>query len=414
MRKAIIILAIASCCWNMAEAQPTTSVDSLYSESLGRTMPFSVLLPSDYNPVNSYPFLYLFHGVGGNHQTWLDRSDIEDYVDEFPMVVIMPEGELSFYVNAYTDPKDRFEDFLINDLLSHVRRNYSTDPDKQAIAGFSMGGFGAVTLALKHPGLFQHVISICGAISGARDLEEIKTQPNVAGLIPTFDRVFGEEPNDFRVAHDPFELYKNTPPENLPYVFIINGAHDPGRNVVEGQKEFADSLRSYGAYFEYHELPGAHNYVRTGDAALKLVFQRMTYLKDKTARSFTNLLAKKIADDGVAKAISWYNQNVKATKDSPYYIDMAELNQLGYTLLDENKTDESIAVFQLVIELYPKSANLYDSMSDAYIAKGDTAMAIEAVKNCLKLIPDDPALSDNFAQQLNEIAEEKLKRLGEE
>ena len=49
------------------------------------------------------------------------------------MIVIMPEGENSFYVNAYTEPKDRFEDYLINDLPNYIQQNYPIDRDNQAI-----------------------------------------------------------------------------------------------------------------------------------------------------------------------------------------------------------------------------------------------------------------------------------------
>ncbi|MCP4581151.1 MAG: prolyl oligopeptidase family serine peptidase [candidate division Zixibacteria bacterium] len=414
MRKVILILVMAACCWNMASAQPSVHTDSLYSENLGRTMPFSVLLPSDYDPATTYPVLYLLHGVGSNYQSWLNLSDIENHVDIFPMIVIMPEGELSFYVNAYAEPKDRFEDYLIIDLPKYIEEKYSIDPTNRIIAGYSMGGYGAITLALKHPGLFQYMISICGVIDGARDLEENKTHPNSAALIPVFDRVFGEKPNDFRVAHDPFDLYRKTSPENIPYAFIINGIYDPNLDLMAGQKEFADSLFSYGAYYEYHELPGGHNYDRTGDAALKLVFERMVYFKDKRPRSFANLLERKIADDGIDEALSWYNLDVKTNENSPYYIDVNELNRMGYTLSGQGKGDEAVAVYKLAIGVNPKSANLYDSMSDTYIAKGDTTGAIKAVKTCLKLIPDDPDLPANFAGQLKQIAEDKLKALGNE
>lgn len=409
MRKAIVLIVFAACNWNITSAQPSSRVDSLYSESLGRIMPFSVLLPSGYNPGSSYPVLYLFHGRGADYQTWISRSDIEEYIDIFPMVVVMPEGEMSFFINAYTEPKDRFEDYLIIDLQKYVNEKYSIDSVRQAIGGFSLGGYGAMTLALKHPGLFQYVISICGTISGVRDLEEIKTGPNIADLIPFLDRVFGKEPNDYRIAHDPFELYKEIPPEDLPYIFLINGIRDPNNGVVTGQREFASLLENHGAYYEYHEVPGRHGYESTGNAALNLVFQRMAYLKVKKPRSIANLLERKIADDGIAEAISWYNLAIKTTEDSPYYIDRNELNQLGYALINESKTEEAIAVFQLAIEAYPKSANLYDSISDAYIAKGDTAGAINAVKECIKLIPDDPFLSDDFALELKQIAEDKLK-----
>lgn len=411
MRNIIIIFVITLCGWQIADGQASSSVDSLYSESLGRTVPFSVLLPSGYDPAVKYPVMYLLHGVNSDYQTWLNRSDIEVHIDTYPMVVIMPNGELSFYINAYNEPKDRFEDYLINDLPEYVEQKYSVDTGKQVIAGFSMGGYGATTLALKHPERFKYAVSISGALSGARRIEELKARPSLAFLVPALNRVFGEEPNDYRVAHDPFELYKKTPPEKLPYFFLIFGSDDPNPDIITDQKEFSGLLNDYGAYYEYHEVPGQHNYSRTGDAAVSLLFARMAYLDTHTPRSFTSMLEKKITTDGIVGVMAWYHRDIKPRQDSPYYIDMAELNGLGYRLIDEGRHDEAIAVFGIAVDAFPQSANINDSMSDAYLAKGDTAKAIKAVRRCLELIPADSSLGENFAADLKEIAENKLKSL---
>ncbi len=73
----------------------------------------------------------------------------------------MPEGESTYYTNSVDHPHDRFEDYIVTDLISDVETKVPADPSRRAIAGVSMGGFGAIKLALKHPGLYKFV----GALS---------------------------------------------------------------------------------------------------------------------------------------------------------------------------------------------------------------------------------------------------------
>lgn len=78
----------------------------------------------------------------------------------------MPEGSSSYYTNAVDPPQDRYEDYIVNDLILDVERRFPVAPGRsnRAIVGISMGGFGAVKLALRHPDLFSFVGGISSAI----------------------------------------------------------------------------------------------------------------------------------------------------------------------------------------------------------------------------------------------------------
>ncbi|PKL87146.1 MAG: serine hydrolase [Ignavibacteriae bacterium HGW-Ignavibacteriae-2] len=93
-----------------------------------------------------------------------------------------------------------------------------------------------------------------------------------------------------------------------------------------------------------------------------------------------------IEDNGINEAIETYNRLKNNEKES-FNFRENELNNLGYFLLNQNRTDEAIEIFKLNIEAYPKSANTYDSMGEAYMKKGDNVSAIRFYKTSLELNP---------------------------
>ena len=415
MRKVIIVLFIVFLTYADEISATSSHIDSLYSPSLARTMRFSIILPSDYDSMSKYPVLYLLHGGGGNHQTWLNYTNIEDYVDEYPMIVIMPDGgESSFYLNSHTDPQNRYEDYMINDLPNFVQQKYAIDTTRQSIAGFSMGGFGALVLGLRHPDRFWFAASLSGPIMIPRDLETINQLPRYKHHVATMDKIFGETPNEFRASHNVFQLYKKTPVDKLPYIFLITGIQDRYSEIFTTQKEMADSLKTYGANFEYHEIPGKHKYSQIGNTAIPIILQRMESIRKKGGViSLANMLSKTQAEKGIDQAINRFNylKDNSGNTYFPYYLDRNEMNKLGYALLEMDKIDEAISVFKLNIDSFPKSANAYDSISDAYLKNGENELALEYAEKTLNALSDDPYESAMEKDQLKRWAKEKIERI---
>lgn len=256
-----------------AYAQAIARVDSFYMPSLGKTKKLSILLPAQYNPRSQYPVLYLLHGYTGGHQDWLTRTKIRDYVGNIPLIVVMPDAENSWYVNSATEPNDRFEDYFMKDLPHYINKMYSVDTTRQAIAGLSMGGYGAVMLALKHPTRFRFAASLSGAITFPRGLNDT-TRPAERSLFPSLKRAFGEKPNNGRAAGDVFLLYRQTAKDSLPYLYFVIGNQDGYRSFLPAHRAFTDLLRSYGAAYEYHETPGGHSW-QYWDREIQPVLNRM-------------------------------------------------------------------------------------------------------------------------------------------
>lgn len=240
-------------------AQSTAKVDSFYMASLGKTKKFSVILPAGYNAANRYPVLYLLHGHGGSYDNWSTLTRITEYVKAIPLIIVMPDGENSWYVNSAVEPRDRFEDYIVNDLPAYIQKLYAVDTTRQAIAGLSMGGYGALMLALKHPAKYRFAGGLSSAITYPREISD-STRPEGRGLLPSLRQAFGDHMNGFRNAHDVFYLYKQTPKTTLPYLYMSIGIQDGFRRFLPAHRAFTDLLRTYGAPYEYHETQGGHDW----------------------------------------------------------------------------------------------------------------------------------------------------------
>lgn len=115
-----------------------------------------------------------------------------------------------------------------------------------------------------------------------------------------------------------------------------------------------------------------------------------------------------ILEEGVEPAKKLFYRFLEEYPDS---FNEETINSTGYTLLNAGKVEESIEVFKLNTEIFPDSANTYDSLSDAYIRNKDIDKAIEAVKKTLEKIPFDTSRDKAFLDSLKNSAVEKLKKL---
>lgn len=137
--------------------------DSVKSNILNRSVSYSIYLPDGYDSEHrSYPVIYLLHGYGDNHTTWIDKGNISWYADAAikygkipPVVIVMPDAGVSMYVNSF-DNKNMYEDFFIKEFIPSIENTYRIKKNKysRGIAGHSMGGWGCMLYALKYPDLF--------------------------------------------------------------------------------------------------------------------------------------------------------------------------------------------------------------------------------------------------------------------
>ncbi len=169
----------------------------------------------------------------------------------------MPQGDDSYYVNAASRPEDRYEDYIIDDLAADVSHRFParTDREGSAILGVSMGGFGAVNLALHHPEKFSFV----GGISSAIDVPQRPFSLRRLGQSRRYRKLFGPSGSETRHKNDPLFEVRTADPARLPYFYLSCGQQE---GLLAPNRQFAALLDRYGIQHEFHSLPGGHDWNR--------------------------------------------------------------------------------------------------------------------------------------------------------
>ena len=234
--------------------------------SVPQARPAAVILPTDYDDgTHRYPVLYLLHGLGGSWVDWLTRTNILEYTRTMPLIVVLPDAGDSWYVNSSTDAKQRFQDYVGNDVVRWTDANFRTLPYPQAryIAGLSMGGYGALRLATLSPRRFSFAASLSGAFTPVRTSDH-----------PSVLSAFGAVGDSARAAGDYAALLREVKTEPLPYVYLACGTGD---GLIDGNREIAAVLSERGIPYEYHETHGVHEW-EFWDREIRPVLRRIAQI----------------------------------------------------------------------------------------------------------------------------------------
>jgi len=237
-------------------AGPTLEDRVFESTSLGRQMHYRVLLPEGYNATERrYPVLYLLHGWNGDYKNWETRTNLFEYAKGLPMIIVMPDAENSWYVNSATVPQDKFEDYIIKDLIKDVDDHWRTirSPHRRAIAGLSMGGYAAIKFALQYPDLFTFAASLSGAFNAPDELDHVTDLFN-----KSIYGAYGPDGSETRSANDVYKLAESANVTKLPYLYLAVGNQD--KFFLEPNRKLVSLFSSKGIRYEYHEYPGAHTW----------------------------------------------------------------------------------------------------------------------------------------------------------
>jgi S-formylglutathione hydrolase FrmB len=201
-----------------------------------------------------YRALYLLHGLTGDYLDWSTRTDLARIAREAQMVIVMPDGENSWYVNA-ADKGPRFEDYIADDLVTDVEKKYRVIRSRygRAIAGLSMGGYGALKIALKRPGLF----AAAGGFSSALGVTDPKFDDALTAYKEQLYKIFGAAGRETRTTNDILLVAGKAKPETAPALYLDCGTSD---GLLESNRALVAILQRRGFSYEYHEVPGAHTW----------------------------------------------------------------------------------------------------------------------------------------------------------
>ena len=247
-----------------AFASGRVECNSVPSKILARPVPYCVVLPAsfDADKTKHFPILYALHGLGDNEQffvhsgLWNLIEDLRERGELRDFLIATPAGGASFYINS-KDGKVRYEDFLLQEFFPFIEKRYRAAPGRanRAISGVSMGGYGALHLAFRHPELFSSVSAHSAAL--------IEKLPNFLGA-PQSPRsrvlggVFGLPPDSaFWNANSPLTLARSANLSALKIYFDCGDQDDYGFET--GASALDKILTSRKIPHEFHLYPGRHD-----------------------------------------------------------------------------------------------------------------------------------------------------------
>lgn len=239
------------------------------SESLGRTVPLTVILPTDKMTMPGQPkikrtepfkTLYLLHGIVGSHGDWLYGTRIQRWAEERNLAVVMPSGDNMMYLD---NPVDKYGEYIGQELVEFTRSSFPLSHKREDtyIGGLSMGGFGALRNGLKYHETFGAIVSLSAALVVDESL-----------LIPQDNPVFPADREDYRhwvYGKDLEQALKSdvnptwliqdlvSKGVSLPAIYMAIGNDD---FLLERNQAFHALLNKLGVEHTYVQDPGAHEW----------------------------------------------------------------------------------------------------------------------------------------------------------
>jgi len=210
-----------------------------FSDALGKWTQYNLLLPDSGE--TPFPVLMQLHGLSDDRNAWVQRFNFLRHVERYPMVVVLPDGGTSGYLNWKVSDrlhKRRYEDLLMTDIPAHLARQFNISDGPWAIGGLSMGGYGAVRLGLKYPDRF---CSIWGH-SSAFVIDKMVDPALIEDA---------EDANPFRHAET---LVRR---EECPVISFDCGVDD---KLIDHNRRFHAHLDALGIDHHYAEHAGGHTW----------------------------------------------------------------------------------------------------------------------------------------------------------
>jgi enterochelin esterase-like enzyme len=255
------------------------------SSVMGFDILYSVYLPEDYNEAiaESYPVVYLLHGIGSTHQDWNDAylnvsslvSTMERTKGLQKMIYVMPQGFSSYYVNRYDGSSD-YMDMFTDELVPFIDKTYRTVANREhrAAVGFSMGGYGAFILPSKHPELFS--VSVPLSMSWRTDAQYMTEGPQ-SGWDNQWGKIFGGKGKsgaarltDYYKENNPFYMFTPSTTAEYASIHYWMDCGDDEEQLLVCNDDIHVLMRSLNMPHEYRVRNGAHtsSYWRGGTMAV--------------------------------------------------------------------------------------------------------------------------------------------------
>lgn len=245
----------------------------IYSKALVRNTSVNVIYPDHVPEGTPVKVLYLLHGYMGHYMDWVRLTAIERYIRDYPVCVVMPSGYNHFYTNGPFG--NNYFDAIFSDLPETIEAMFHVSKNKEDryIAGLSMGGYGALKLALTPPYQYHKVASLSGVI----DIDALYNNAANADYHTKFNQVFKTLPvagtND-----DLYHLFKQANDvKKVPDLFLACGTDD---HLLRHHTDLKNFLNQEKITYKLFETPGGHEW-RLWDLYIQEVIRWMFGEKKK-------------------------------------------------------------------------------------------------------------------------------------
>ena len=221
-----------------------------YSASMKKTIKAVVITPDDYANAKALPVVYLLHGYSGNYSDWVIKAKgFEKAVDLYQVIIVCPDGNNSWYWDSPVDSNFKYDTYVSKELVNWIDGKYKTIRDRKGrgITGLSMGGHGALYLALKH----QDVFGAAGSMSGGVDIRPFPNNWDMALRLGKYS----EHPDNWE-KYTVMNMLHLLQPNSLA-ILVDCGTEDFFYKVNENLHQ---QLLYRNIPHDYISRPGAHNW----------------------------------------------------------------------------------------------------------------------------------------------------------
>jgi len=236
----------------------------IYSKVLEMDTGISVLGPNP-DPARPYQVAYVLHGLCGNSESWTEYTMLPDYARGYNVLFVMPEVNRSFY----SDQKigQRYFTYVSRELPEIISRLFKVSDKREdtGLIGASMGGYGALKIALSRPDRYAYCAvasSACLFLKAELEENSCKSEAELTSafgpqLRHDLEAVLGPELK-WSEEHEIMSLMEKAPCGCKPKIFHCCGTED---YMYASNKAFSEVMRRWHAFdYTYREWPGRHNW----------------------------------------------------------------------------------------------------------------------------------------------------------